>query len=688
MAPLMALPSAAATATLVAVPRPTSQAFAQAASAAPQPLAPPASLTLLERGFPFRELSQLVAADRRARDPSYGIHRWWARRPPALVRGMLLAAFAEPSTSEEAFWKTFGDAGGHLFGKRIHDPFLGGGSTVVEAARLGALASGTDVDPLACMIARHELSSPNAKTLREYGEQLASHLRTSVESLYQPIHSEWIPLHWFWLHAVKCPACKKRVPLYRNLVIARDVKKAGAVVRDNAQTVFCPKCFEIHHLRSRTAKTFECCGARRDIRESTFSGLKFHCPSCSKHSDHSDLKTLTSARMLLAVEETHPRQRRRIRAPHTGDRARLTRAEAFIVDKQDQLLLPPGKFTTPRRDSRPISYGADKYTDLFHPRQLATFGLAFAWIKASSAAQPIKEALALATSHALAFNNRLCGYATDYGRLSALFSVRSYSLPALSVELNPLHPSAGRGTLVKLLRERLTEVRTTVRRASWDPKRRRVTELEFRFGETLRSEIRCASALATYPSSESLDFSFFDPPYFDYIAYSELSEFYRAWLDLQSIGGDPLLPEATAPVTSFASSLATAMKSLRARLKPSAPFAFTFHSRSQNAWLAIAESIKQADERITALWPVLADPHMGHHGADGACEWDLVIVCRPTTVCRAVRAPSLARWRDALRPLAPRKADREAFAVALHALKGLFGSITGSSPSGRTHEGK
>ncbi len=672
----MAFPSAAATAKLAAVPGPTGQAGVHPASAAPQSLAPPASLTLLERRFPFRELSRLVAADRRRRDPSYGVHRWWARRPPALVRGVLLAAFAEPSISDEAFWKTFGEAGGHLFGKRIHDPFLGGGSTVVEAARLGALASGTDVDPLACMIARHELARPDAKTLSEYGEKLASHLRTNIESLYQPIHSEWIPLHWFWLHAVKCPSCKKRVPLYRDLVIARDMKKVGAVVRDNAQTVFCPKCFDIHHLKSRTAKTFECCGARRDIRESTFSNRKFHCPSCSKHSDHSDLKTLSSAKMLLAVEETHPTQRRRIRAPHTGDRARLTRAETFLVDKQDQLLLPPGKFQTPRRDSRPISYGADQYTDLFHPRQLATFGLAFAWIEECAAAKPVKEALALATSHGLAFNNRLCGYATDYGRLSALFSVRSYSLPALSVELNPLHPSAGRGTLVKLLEERLTEARTTVRRASWNPKRRRVTEHECRFGETLRSEIRCASALATYPPSESLDFSFFDPPYFDYIAYSELSEFYRAWLDLQSIGGAPLLPEATAPVMSFASSLATAMKSLRARLKPGAPFAFTFHSRSQNAWLAIAESLKQADERITALWPVLADPHMGHHGADGACEWDLVIVCRPTRVCRATRAPSLARWREALHPLALRKADREAFAVALQTLKGLFGSIT------------
>ena len=43
--------------------------------------------------------------------------------------------------------------------------------------------------------------------------------------------------------------------------------------------------------------------------------------------------------------------------------------------------------------------------------------------------------------------DRLCGYATDYGRLSPLFSVRGYSLPALAVELNPLNLKSGRGTI-------------------------------------------------------------------------------------------------------------------------------------------------------------------------------------------------------------------------------------------------
>lgn len=631
-----------------------------------------AAVTLLERGFPFRELSLLVGADRRGRDPSYGVHRWWARRPPALVRGVLLAAFTPSSRSRTLFWKRFADPRGHLFGKRIHDPFLGGGSTVVEAARLGAAASGSDIDPLACMIARHELSRPDVDVVGRHAEELAKLLCERLAALYQAEPAGWTPLHWFWISVVECPQCSTRTPLYRSLVIARDLKKAGAVVRDSAQVVFCPDCFAVHQLTSKKAKQFYCCG-RHDVRESTFRGLKFHCPSCACSADHTLLKTLSAPRALLAVEETHASRRRRIRGADKRDQARADLGSTFLTENQCDLLLPEGHFATPRRDARPISYGASRYVDLFCDRQLATFGLAFRWIQDCAADDHVKEALMLAASHALAFNNRLCGYATDYGRLTALFSVRSYCFPALSVELNPLHPSAGRGTLLRILRERILEARNSVRRTVWNPKAGRAQEQRLCFADALSSDVRCASALAAYPTSERFDFSFFDPPYFDYIAYSELSEFYRGWLNLGEVGGMPLLPDAEDPVRSFSTALAGAISALRGKLRADAPFAFTFHSSSASAWRAIREALRLADERVTALWPVLSDPRMGHHGGGGSCEWDLVLVCRPARACRASRAPSVSRWRRVLRPLRVSSTDQRAFQVALAALRGMFG---------------
>src|SRR5690554_1867472 len=103
--------------------------------------------TFLEVGFPFREVSLLAAADRRSRDPRYSMHGWWARRPPALVRAVLLASALSDSASPREFWDAYASDAPALHGLTVYDPFMGGGSTLVEAQRLGARAYGTDIDP-------------------------------------------------------------------------------------------------------------------------------------------------------------------------------------------------------------------------------------------------------------------------------------------------------------------------------------------------------------------------------------------------------------------------------------------------------------------------------------------------------------------------------------------------------------
>ena len=101
--------------------------------------------------------------------------------------------------------------------------------------------------------------------------------------------------------------------------------------------------------------------------------------------------------------------------------------------------IPDLDFHPVRRDPRPRSFGIAAIRDLFTPRQLLILGAANAWIESQNISDSTERALRLAFSNALVSNNRLCSYATDYGRLSPLYSIRGYSLPALSVELNPLH---------------------------------------------------------------------------------------------------------------------------------------------------------------------------------------------------------------------------------------------------------
>ena len=53
-------------------------------------------LTLLETGFPYADVSAVARADRFIPDAVYSSHKWWARRPPSIIRALLLRRCSRP----------------------------------------------------------------------------------------------------------------------------------------------------------------------------------------------------------------------------------------------------------------------------------------------------------------------------------------------------------------------------------------------------------------------------------------------------------------------------------------------------------------------------------------------------------------------------------------------------------------
>ena len=147
--------------------------------------------TLLEEALPFRELSLIAEASRRSKDPVYSAHRWWARRPPLVMRGLLLAASLPEGADAETYWSLFESSAPSLKGLHVHDPFAGGGSTLVEAARLGASVSGTDVDPLAVELVRHEIESVDEQAFGRAADRLFEFLQKRVGHLFHEPNQRW-----------------------------------------------------------------------------------------------------------------------------------------------------------------------------------------------------------------------------------------------------------------------------------------------------------------------------------------------------------------------------------------------------------------------------------------------------------------------------------------------------------------
>lgn len=578
---------------------------------------------MVEAWFPYVAVSQLVAADRRSKDPVYGVHRWFARRPPTLVRALLLASHLDADTDTDAFWDKHSTPGAWLADAVVYDPFMGGGTSLVESARMGAAVVGRDVDPIAVAVVGSELHGI-ARGFETAADHLLAELRAELGGYFGGPDSEWTPLHWFWLTRPVCPHCGVAGLLYKDLIIATSSGKAGSVVRDDEMHAFCPDCLTVHSM-NLNRREVRCCGRRHKIDHGTFERGKYRCPSCRVPSTHEDLRTALTERVLIAVEETRAGSHRRIRTATGLDRELSTGASALASGLGAEFDL---RLETDRRDRRPVSAGYTSMRALFTARQWAVFATAFAKVRAAGHAVELERDLTLMLTGALSSNNVLCGYARDWGRLAPLFSVRGFSLPALSVELNPFNASGGRGTF-KSARSRMTE------RAQVDVRRARIAgggieRSSFRLPVRPASvDVICRSADDTSGQVGRMGtICVTDPPYFDYIAYSELSEFFRLWLREPELVGTPLLPGLSSPVETFATGLGGALKVTLARLRPGTPLVFTYHSSDSEAWKAIGDAFDIADLRVVALWPVLADPHMGHHAAEGNCEWDVVVVAR------------------------------------------------------------
>ena len=157
------------------------------------PLSPPAVVgvafsrakglrAIEEETFPFAALSDVAEVESWRKEinrPISYIHKWWAKRLGTVFRAIVLATFA-PAGSD--IMKLF-YARTRVPDAIVFDPFMGSGTTVLEALKLGARAIGRDIDPVAWFVVRTALAQHDrAAVLRTVpGCQLKA-LITFVES--------------------------------------------------------------------------------------------------------------------------------------------------------------------------------------------------------------------------------------------------------------------------------------------------------------------------------------------------------------------------------------------------------------------------------------------------------------------------------------------------------------------------
>ena len=110
--------------------------------------------------------------------PIIGIHKWFARRPGTIFRNLLLAEFNGENSLQEDYWRS------HQFKGVIADPFMGGGTPIIEANRLGFSVIGTDINPMAFWIVRQSLAPLDIDAFVQSAEIAIRDMEREIGYLY------------------------------------------------------------------------------------------------------------------------------------------------------------------------------------------------------------------------------------------------------------------------------------------------------------------------------------------------------------------------------------------------------------------------------------------------------------------------------------------------------------------------
>jgi putative DNA methylase len=147
--------------------------------------------TCLEVDFPILPVNQIAMIEGNSSKPIYQMSKWWARRRSSVFRSMLMAAATkapeDSSHAAKAVWDNYyanhqkKGAFKHL---KVADIFMGGGTTLVEGARLGMQMIGNDLNPVAWFVVKQELANVDLSEVKRLLAEIEADVKPEIMPYY------------------------------------------------------------------------------------------------------------------------------------------------------------------------------------------------------------------------------------------------------------------------------------------------------------------------------------------------------------------------------------------------------------------------------------------------------------------------------------------------------------------------
>jgi len=615
----------------------------------------------IEKHFDIPFISGLALREKQIQQnyrPIIAVHKWFARRPGTLFRGLLLSEFSDRPLHEAFF------SANDLKGITIADPFMGGGTPLIEANRVGCDVTGYDINPMAYWIVSREIEHLNLAEYKNAAYQLVGELEERIGSLYRTrclkcgsadAHAKY----FLWVKEQTCPHCLKEFDLFPGYLLSEDK-------RHTENILICSACGELNGVRDRKHPgVCHSCNNRLTLDGPAKRG-KCVCPWCSKVNTIPDPSAGPPRHRMFAMEyhcrackPTH--QGRFFKKPDQSDIANYAMASSLLSEvgtghvPEDEIM--PGDET-----ARLFRWGYRKYREMFNARQLLSLELSCRLITEQKD-ERIRNALITNLSDLLRYQNMVCRYDTMALKSLDIFSVHGFPVGMIQCESNILGIANGGGVSVgsggwcniieKYLKAKAycdhpfetrheggRKVRVPIS-GEWIGDRKNGDS----HTETRQVRLLCESATSADLSPNSLDGVFTDPPYFGNVQYAELMDFCYVWLRKLARETSPAFQflttrnadELTGNVTMergldhFTAGLSAVFCKMAAALKPGRPLAFTYHHNRIDAYFPVAVAILDAGLVCSAALPCPAE--MGasiHISGTASSVVDTVFVCRST----------------------------------------------------------
>jgi adenine-specific DNA methylase len=587
--------------------------------------------------------------------PVIGVHKWFARRPGTVFRNLLLAEFNGTEPLETSYWRA------HNFGGVIADPFMGGGTPIFEANRLGFSVVGADINPMAYWIVRQSLVPFEAVGFRAAAEIVATAVELKVGDLYRTscatCHRPADVKYFLWVKVLRCPVCGTNNDLFPGYLLAEDTRHPKNVVA-------CADCGELNECSTiPTAEDpAECSSCRRPFRiEGPAKKSRVSCSNCSSElrypgraGDPPDHRMWAIEYHCAVCKPTH--DGRFFKKPGSADLEAFAEAARRLTHLEGQLPIPNDPVPSGDETDRLHRWGYTRWRQMFNERQLLGLGLLLQEIQ-EVGDRETRHALLTVFSDFLRYQNMLCRYDTYALKCQDIFSVHGFPVGLVQCENNVLGiPRVGSGSFRHFVEKyrRAKEYCQRPFETRYDGKQKRTVFIQ---GERIEAVMvdrppdpsSREAQLSAVPATEmplvagSLDGVFTDPPYFDNVQYAELMDFCYVWLR-QALAGEfdeftaentraakELTGNATAGrgLDDFTAGLSAVFRHYAAALKPEAAFVFTYHHNDPGAYVPLVVAILDAGLDCTATLPVPAE--MGaslHIAGTGSSVLDSVFVCR------------------------------------------------------------